>query len=519
MSPVHLSFLILLGEMLVVGLSVLAIYALRRPLGLAPLFCFVGALQAVMYAYTGNGQVDFPFGVTVMPASFVLFSGLLFSILLLYVCEGTPVARRLILCMIGVNVFYVWYDHVHVFQMLAPFTHRADASGPLPGFAPWRMVLSSGVAIVIDFFLLVVAYQFLVNNARWIPEWLRLFLAFLLTTLVDVLLFNTGAFYGRPEYVEILRGQVVSKPVAAAVYTALLAAFVARERRRAAGATPSPERGVLDVFGYKTRYEETARRLRASEQAKKELEDMNLRLRATDRMKTQFLANMSHELRSPLNDILGFTDVLLQELPGPLLAEQRQQLGIVASSSRHLLALINDLLDLSRVEAGRMAVDPAPVNLSTVLREMDERYRPSTAQKGLSLVVPEPPPFALVTDEFRLKQILINLLSNAVKFTDEGEIRVECRTADGRLELGVEDTGPGIRAEEQPLLFQEFRQLDGSHRRAHEGTGLGLALSRKLARLLGGDLTVESVPGRGSRFLLQLPLSSAPVPAKAKAGG
>jgi len=238
-----------------------------------------------------------------------------------------------------------------------------------------------------------------------------------------------------------------------------------------------------------------------------ELQEANVRLKEVDRLKSTFLSAMSHELRTPLNSILGFTGILLQELAGPLNEEQRKQLGMVKNSARHLLALINDVLDISRIEAGQMEIARDPFDLPGTIESVREAMEPLAAAKGLALSTVVDPGIGPVTsDRRRVEQILINLVGNAVKFTESGEVRIECRVREGRVEIRVADTGIGIRAEEMGKLFVPFQQIESGVDRPHEGTGLGLSISRKLVELLGGEIRAESAWGAGSAFSFTLPM-------------
>ena len=239
----------------------------------------------------------------------------------------------------------------------------------------------------------------------------------------------------------------------------------------------------------------------------RELQEANVRLREIDRLKSGFLATMSHELRTPLNSILGFTGIILQGYTGAINDEQRKQLGMVYNSAKHLLQLINDILDLARIEAGRMEVFRQEFPLQEVVEEVILSLTPTAAQKGLRLVVDAPEETVkIVSDRKKVYQVLLNLVNNAVKFTERGEVRVECRTSDGSLVVSVSDTGIGIKEENMDMLFEAFRQVDGSVRRRYEGTGLGLYLSQKLVTMLGGRIWAESEHGKGSRFAFALPL-------------
>jgi len=238
----------------------------------------------------------------------------------------------------------------------------------------------------------------------------------------------------------------------------------------------------------------------------RELREANERLMELDRMKSQFLATMSHELRTPLNSILGFTSLIRNGMAGPLTDEQRKQLGFVHGSGEHLLALINDLLDLSRIESGRMDVAVAPFDFAAVVAEVGASLKPLAAQKGLRLEIGAATSLPMIGDRRKCYQVLLNLANNAVKFTERGVVRIEAGVRDGRMHAVVSDTGIGIRPEQLKLLFEAFRQLDGSPRRHYEGTGLGLHLCRKLLDLMGGDIQVHSEFGSGSHFSFSAPL-------------
>jgi protein-histidine pros-kinase len=239
------------------------------------------------------------------------------------------------------------------------------------------------------------------------------------------------------------------------------------------------------------------------------LHEKNLELERANAAKDRFLASMSHELRTPLNAIIGFTGILLMKLPGPLNDEQHKQLSTVQSSGHHLLALINDLLDLAKIEAGKVELSPEVCPCQAVIEEVAASLRLQAESKGLAFALDLPrEPILVCTDRRALSQIVINLAGNAIKFTHAGSVRItlarEHAPADG-VRIDVCDTGVGIPRDGLERLFAPFTQLDASARRAGEGTGLGLHLSRKLAELLRGTLTVQSEFGRGSTFSLTLP--------------
>jgi len=240
------------------------------------------------------------------------------------------------------------------------------------------------------------------------------------------------------------------------------------------------------------------------------LQEKNVELERASQAKDRFLATMSHELRTPLNAIIGFTGTLLMKLPGALNAEQEKQLGTVQSSAKHLLSLINDLLDLAKIESGKVELNFEPVSCRAVVQEVATALRPAAEGKHLRFEINLPAEAILVkTDRRALNQILINLTNNAVKFTEKGSVQIDLRQhRDGGhllTEISVIDTGIGIQPHDQANLFLAFSQVGVAVRRAKEGTGLGLHLSQKMAELLGGRITLQSEPGQGSRFTLVLP--------------
>jgi signal transduction histidine kinase/CheY-like chemotaxis protein len=241
-----------------------------------------------------------------------------------------------------------------------------------------------------------------------------------------------------------------------------------------------------------------------------QLEQEKLLSEAANHAKTEFLTHMSHELRTPLTGILGFSNLLLKQVFGPLNEKQQQYVDGISSCGQHLLELINDLLDLSKIEAGKEELVFEPVVIQEVCEACVSMIRELASDRKLQLSLAIDPSLTTCTaDKRRLKQILFNLLSNAVKFTNAGSVRLEVKQREGFVEFAVRDTGIGISVANQTKLFQSFQQLDSGLDRRYEGTGLGLSLARKLAQLHQGDITVASELGQGSCFTLRLPLHAA----------
>ncbi|HSH46450.1 MAG TPA: ATP-binding protein, partial [Longimicrobiales bacterium] len=248
------------------------------------------------------------------------------------------------------------------------------------------------------------------------------------------------------------------------------------------------------------------------EERNRRLEWQSRELEKASRLKSEFLASMSHELRTPINAVLGYTSLMREEIYGALTEKQRSGLDKINSASQHLLDLINDILDLSKIEAGKMPVYLEQVKLGHVLHELSEAVDPLVREKGVRFVLnveSDLPP--LFTDRTKIKQILLNLLSNAIKFTADGSV---CLTAasepEDRVSIVVEDTGIGIKSEDLEKIFDDFRQVDQSPTREYGGTGLGLSITRKLIALLDGTIEVDSTYGEGSRFTISLPLRLSP---------
>ncbi|HEX5943156.1 MAG TPA: PAS domain S-box protein, partial [Anaerolineales bacterium] len=242
-------------------------------------------------------------------------------------------------------------------------------------------------------------------------------------------------------------------------------------------------------------------------QRTEELAAAMLKAQESDRLKSAFLASMSHELRTPLNSIIGFTGVILQGLAGPLNEEQTKQLSMTRESARHLLALINDILDISKIEAGQLEISKQPFDMREAIGKVLQVVQPLLKKKDLQVRTLIGRGVGTINqDRRRVEQVLINLINNAIKFTERGEVAIECEVRDGWLETRVRDTGIGIKPEDMHRLFKPFQQIDTGPARGHEGTGLGLSICHHLVTAMGGTIEVESQWGVGSMFKFSLPL-------------
>lgn len=237
-----------------------------------------------------------------------------------------------------------------------------------------------------------------------------------------------------------------------------------------------------------------------------EIEKENIKLKELDQLKSMFIASMSHELRTPLNSIIGFTGIILQGMTGEITDEQRKQLNIVKNSAQHLLALINDVIDLSKIEADKVELIIEDFDLSSVIMEIEQSFMDAVERKGLKMSVKMPESLPMNGDERRTKQVIMNMVSNAVKFTDKGKLTISIEKNDEFIEISVKDTGMGIKEEDQSKLFQAFSRIQSEDQPLVEGTGLGLYLSKKIAKLLNGDIKVKSQFNVGSEFIFILPV-------------
>jgi signal transduction histidine kinase len=243
-----------------------------------------------------------------------------------------------------------------------------------------------------------------------------------------------------------------------------------------------------------------------------ELEEKSRQLEIADRHKSEFLASMSHELRTPLNAVIGFSEVLLDRMFGEINPKQEEYLQDIVTSGRHLLSLINDILDLAKIEAGRMELELTDFHLPQAIDNSITLIRERAARRSITLEVEVDPRLGEIKgDERKVKQVLLNLLSNAVKFTPEGgQVGVHAALGDGVAEISVSDTGVGIAPEDHEAVFEEFRQVGSDYAKKHEGTGLGLALSRRFVELHGGKIWVKSQLHQGATFTFTLPVTAWP---------
>jgi signal transduction histidine kinase len=242
-----------------------------------------------------------------------------------------------------------------------------------------------------------------------------------------------------------------------------------------------------------------------------EIEEKGRQLEVASQHKSQFLANMSHELRTPLNAILGYTELIIDAVYGDVPQKMAGVLERVQSNGRHLLGLINDVLDLSKIEAGQLTLSLASYSIADVVHGVANVVESLATEKRLALNVEVLPHLPVgFGDERRISQVLLNLVGNAIKFTDKGEVVIAASAQNGSFNLAVRDTGPGIAPTDQAKIFEEFQQADNSTTKTKGGTGLGLAIARRIIEMHGGTISVESKVGEGSTFSVILPVKAQP---------
>ena len=274
-------------------------------------------------------------------------------------------------------------------------------------------------------------------------------------------------------------------------------------RRRTPGAFPQNTVDLMKTFA--------AQSALAIQNARlfHEIEDKGRQLEVASRHKSQFLANMSHELRTPLNAILGYTELILDNIYGEAPEKMRAVLERVQTNGKHLLGLINDVLDLSKIEAGQLTLSLSDYSLAELVQGVYVAVEPLAAQKNLALTTKIAKGLPVGHgDERRLAQVLLNLVGNAIKFTDNGEVAIEASHSDGSFRVAVRDSGPGIAAADQAKIFEEFQQVDNTPTRQKGGTGLGLAISKRIVEMHGGRILVDSELGKGSTFTIRLPVNA-----------
>lgn len=302
----------------------------------------------------------------------------------------------------------------------------------------------------------------------------------------------------------------ISNPLSKLTTVATQIASGELNQRADVGATKN-EIGVL-AASFNSMADGLTNTLEQMQQANRELKLANAKVREAARLKSEFLANMSHELRTPLNAIIGFTGIMLEGFAGEIDEEAQHMTQRVYENSKGLLSLINDILDIAKIESGRLDLVSSPFNPVELSKQWYERLEVLASQKGLAFEVKVDPklPDTLYGDAERLTQIAVNLLSNAFKFTEQGSVTLALTTGTGIWRIKVRDSGIGIPAHAKEYIFDEFRQVDGSSRRSYGGTGLGLAITRKFVLMMGGTISVESELGKGSEFTVTLPMRTTP---------
>jgi signal transduction histidine kinase len=490
--------LLLLGtELLFVAVALFTIFRLRDRLGLGPLFLLLGANQIMAELLATSVYFRLSPTVAISPGSVVLFPLALVAVLLVYLCEDIPKTRTLIFSVVLINIGGTLVLWMTSFQMQVLDLHNMLGVPPELFAVKVRLFLVGTLILLLDFFLLIIMFQFMERKFAWVPQPIRIVSSLIIILTLDAVLFTSGAFYGDPNFAAILFGQLSGKVAAGLLFGLLLSLYLRLfESRGQVGERLTDSLNVLSILTYQERYEIVREKLKQAREA-------NL-------AKSRFLAHMSHELRTPLNAILGFTNLLLS--PAGVSTGDKRSLYLerVHHNARHLLLLINNILDLSKIEAGKLALDLQPVTLNELVAETVGQLKGEAGDKNLELLLaPHENDLTLETDPTRLRQILFNLIGNAIKFTSEGSIIVRLLAHENRpkepARIEVTDTGIGVSRDMQEYIFEAFSQADSGTTRSFEGSGLGLAISQALCQELGLRLEIESTEGQGSTFSIVFP--------------
>ncbi len=482
--------LYLFAETVLVAAITFALFRFRRRVGLGPLLVMLGSNQVLAVILATSIYYQLTPTLLVSPGSAVLFTGVIATALLVYLREDIPKTRMLIFGLVGVNLALAALLWVTGWQMTRlPTVNLLEIPTAVFLLNP-RPFAAGTLALLLDLFLIVIVYEFMRQALPRVPRFVQLMVALETVLVVDAFVFTLGAFLGTGKVVEILAGQLVGKLLFGLIWAALLWGYlrlvepdVEAEMQETGGFA------VLSILTYRERYEIVREQLEVE--------------RAANLAKSRFLAHMSHELRTPLNAVIGFTSLLLSPSAPSDDSKRRAYLERVAANGRHLLHLINGVLDLAKIEAGRIELDLQPITANELVSETVEQVRSQAVAKDIRLETDLPElPVRLITDVVRLKQVIFNLVGNAIKFTNKGGVTVRLLEASSTepVRLEVVDTGIGIPTDKLDSVFDAFTQAESGTSRRYQGTGLGLAISRALCGQLGYEIEVESDAGCGTLF-------------------
>lgn len=482
--------LYLVGETFLVAAITFGLFRLRRRIGLGPLLVMLGSNQVLSSILATSIYYQASASILVSPGSMVLFTGVITAALLVYLREDIPKTRMLIFGLVGANAAVAIVLSVTAAQITQlPTVNLLDI--PIDIFLLNPRTFAAGtLALLFDLFLIAIVYEFMRQSVGWLPHFVRLVVSLETVLVVDALIFTLGTFSGTGRVAEILAGQLVGKLFFGFLWATLLWTYLRLvEPEEQVGLEDTGGFAVLSILTYRERLDLVKQQLEAE--------------RAANVAKSRFLAHMSHELRTPLNAVIGFTSLMLSPSAPTDQSKTRIYLERVADNGRHLLGLINGILDLAKIEAGRIELNLHSASANELVLEAVEQVRSQAMAKEIALEAKLPEgDVGIVTDLTRFKQIIFNLVGNAIKFTDEGSVTVTLFEAThGQPAIfEVADTGIGIPSDKLDKVFEAFTQADSGDNRRYQGTGLGLAISRALCAQLGYEIEVERNPGGGTVF-------------------
>lgn len=503
-------------EILVVASTLIVAYELRHRVGWSLLYIFVGSTQYLQTVLVSSLYLPLTPQHLVSPGSVVLFTSSLFAILLIYLREDLQAARNLIYGVLLSNITLAGLSQVTAWQLNAPGAQNFLDIAPEIFQVNARIFLVGTTTLAVDAFVIVLLYEYLRTRRARLPLAPRLVLTMVAVLVLDGFVFVTAAFFADPNYPQLLESNLVGKTFAGSLYGLILFGYLRVVGDREETERPPIRLGqMLSFLTYRAKYHQIQERLTAQRQQADEFRTARDAAVAADHAKTSYLANISHEIRTPLNGIIGTVELLsLSKQADP---KQVHLIEVLKSSSKLLSRLIDDVLDLAKIETGNLSLNPTEMRLSECAANTVELYRNAAEEKGIELTLEFDPGLRGICwgDETRFRQILGNLVSNAVKFTPKGKVSVHLfdrgfTESRREVQLEVRDTGIGIPEQALEAVFDVYAQAESSTHGRFGGTGLGLAITRQLVEAHSGRIWVESEVGLGTTFRVRLTYSLEP---------